>query len=260
MILVVGGTGDLGSRILRRLVDGQHDVRCLARPGTDSTAVSDAGAQVVPGDLVRPETLFPACEGADVVVASATAIGRRLAGARRPTIREVDEVGMAGLIEAAERAGVRRFVYVSYARGDRSYGTPLEIAKIRTEERLEHTRMQRVVVRPDAFQEIHLGPLGRFDVAAGKVTVMGRGDNPRRWIATEDVAALVAAVAVEDDPPAEIDVGGPEALSRNEVIALAEQATGRSFKVQRMPLPVVRFGARVLPRLNDALASIFGTG
>ena len=49
-------------------------------------------------------------------------------------------------------------------------GTPLELAKIRTEERLAATSMRSVVVRPDAFQEIHLGPLGRFDVAKGKAS------------------------------------------------------------------------------------------
>jgi uncharacterized protein YbjT (DUF2867 family) len=261
VILVVGATGDLGSRIVLRLVqDARHDVRCLVRAESDAAALSAAGATIVKGDLTQPQTLSPACEGVDVVVASATAIGRRLAGARRPSIREVDEAGMAALIDAAERAGVQRFVHVSYAHGGRSFGTPLEVAKMRTEGRLARSSMRRVVVRPDAFQEIHLGPLGRFDVGAGKVVVMGKGDNPRRWIGTDDVAALVAAVVDEVDPPAEIDVGGPEALSRNEVIEVAEQATGRSFKVQHMPLPVVRFGARVLPRANDALASIFGTG
>ena len=201
-----------------------------------------------------------ACEGVDTVVASATVIGRRLAGARRPSIRDVDEIGMAALVGAAERAGVSRFVYLSFARAGKSYGTPLEIAKIRTEERLAASPMRRVVVRPDAFQEIHLGPLGRFDVANGKVTVMGKGDNPRRWVATEDVAALVAAVSVEPDPPLEIDFGDPEPLSRNQAIEVAERAMGRPFKVQHMPLLAVKIAARILPRANDALASIFGTG
>lgn len=261
MFLVVGATGDLGSRIVRRLVREQAvPVRCLVRPGAVLTTLGEAGVEPVDGDLTQPQSLAAACEGVDTVIASATAIGRRLAGARRPSIRDVDEIGMASLVDAAERAGVSRFVYVSFARAGRSYGTPLERAKIGTEERLAATSMRCVVVRPDAFQEIHLGPLGRFDVAQGKVTVMGKGDNPRRWVATDDVAALVAAVSVEPDPPSDLDFGGPEPLTRNQAIAVAERATGRPFKVQRMPLPVVKAAARVLPRANDALASIFGTG
>jgi uncharacterized protein YbjT (DUF2867 family) len=261
MFLVVGASGDLGSRIVHRLVrEGDGSVRCLVRSGADLSALPEAAVELVEGDLTRPESLTSACEGVETVVASATVIGRRLAGARRPSIRDVDEIGMAALVDAAERAGVSRFVYVSFARAGRSFGTPLEIAKIRTEERLAASRMRRVVVRPDAFQEIHLGPMGRFDVATGRVTVMGKGDNPRRWVATEDVAALVAAVSMEPDPPPETDFGGPEPLTRNQAIDVAERATGRPFKVQRIPLPAVKAAARILPRANDALASIFGTG
>ena len=260
MILVVGGTGDLGGRIVRHLIEAGQQVRCVVRPGSDGSALRAAGADVVVGDLVDPGSLHSACAGVDTVVASATAIGRRLAGAKRPRISEADEVGMASLIEAAEAAGVQRFVYVSYAGIDRSLGTPLERAKAATEQRLTTSPMRRVVVRPDAFQEVHLGPLGRFDVAAGSVAVFGKGDLQRRWVATDDVAALVAAVVSEADPPEVIEFGGPELLSRNEAVAAAERATGRSFTVRRIPLPVARLAMKLLRRPNDALASIFGTG
>jgi uncharacterized protein YbjT (DUF2867 family) len=260
MILVVGGTGDLGGRIVRRLIEGGQEVRCVVRAGSDASALREMGASIVTGDLVDAESLEVACEGVDVVVASATAIGRRLAGAKGPKIREADELGMASLIQAAETSGVRRFVYVSYAGADRSLGTPLERAKVATERRLAASPMRRVVVRPDAFQDLHLAPIGRFDLHSGKVAVFGKGDTKRRWVAADDVAALVAAVTSESDPPELIEFGGPEALSRNEAIAVAERATGRSFKVQRVPLPVARLGMKIFSRPNDALASIFGTG
>lgn len=260
MILVVGGTGDLGGRIVRRLLEGGQQVRCLVRPGSDGSSLRSAGAEVASGDLTVPESLRPACQGIETVVASATAIGRRLAGAKTPRIREADESGMASLIESAETAGVRRFVYVSYAGLDQSLGTALERAKVACELRLAASSMRPVVVRPDAFQEVHLGVLGRFDIKQGKVAVFGKGDTKRRFVSTEDVAALVAAVASEPDPPRVIEFGGPEALSRNEAVAAAEQATGRSFKVQRLPLPVARLAMKLLSRPNDALASVVGTG
>jgi uncharacterized protein YbjT (DUF2867 family) len=260
VILVVGGSGDLGSRIVRRLREGEHEVRCLVRRDTDAASLRELGADVVRGDLADPASLPAACEGAQAAVASATAIARVLAGAKHPSIHEVDEVGMTSLVEAAEGAGVERFVYVSYAGVDASLGTPLERAKAVTERRLARSPMRRVVVRPDAFQEIHLAPIGRFDIHAGKVAVFGRGDTKRRWVATEDVAALVAAVAVEVDPPDIITFGGPEAISRNEAIAIAEQANGRRIKVQRIPRAVARLGMRLLDRPNPAMATIFGTG
>lgn len=260
MLLVVGGTGELGGRVVRLLREHGHDVRCLVRDGTDDAALRAVGATVVRGDLTRPDSLPQACGGADTVVATATVLGRRLAGDRTPTIREVDEVGMLSLVGAAEAAGVERFVFVSYAGLDTRFGMPLERAKVAVEERLAHSPLDTVVVRPDAFQEIHLGPLGRFDVAAGRVAVFGKGDTKRRWISTDDVARLVAALAVEPDPPRMVEVGGPEALSRNEAARLAERLTGRRMRVQRMPRALARLGMRLLDRRNDALASVFGTG
>jgi len=260
MLLVVGGTGDLGGRIVRLLREREEPVRALLRPGSDDTALTRLGVEVVRGDLTEPAGLVHACAGVDTVVATATMIDRRLAGARRPTIREVDQDGMAALVDASEKAGVSRFVYVSYSGVDAGLGTPLERAKVATERRLAASTMRSVVVRPDAFQEVHLAPLGRFDMQHGKVAVFGKGDAPRRYVAIDDVAALVVAVAVEPDPPALVEFGGPEALSRNQAIELAEAATGRPMKRQHMPRAAARIGMRVLARPNDALASVFGAG
>jgi uncharacterized protein YbjT (DUF2867 family) len=260
MILVVGGSGDLGSRIVRRLRDSGQEVRCLVRSETAAALLRELGVEVVRGDLVDGTSLAAACEGVKTVVASATAIGRMLAGAKHPSIHEADEVGMTSLVEAAESAGVERFVYVSYAGADSALGTPLERAKIAVENRLAGSRMRRVVVRPDAFQEIHLAPIGRFDIGSGKVAVFGKGDTKRRWVATEDVAALVAAVAVEADPPDIVTFGGPEAISRNEAVAIAERVTGKRIKVQRMPRAAAKLGMRLLDRTSPAMATVFGTG
>lgn len=260
MILVVGATGDLGGRVVRRLRDQGHDVRSLVRSASDDSELRALGADVVHGDLTEPGSLAGACEGVTTVVATATVIARRLAGARKPSIREVDEEGMASLIDAAEAAGVERFVYLSFPGVDSPIGTPLERAKIATEKRLADSTMRPVIIRADAFQEIHLGPVARFDLAAGKIEVIGKGDSRRRWISTDDVAALVAAVAVEADPARIITVGGPEAISKNEAAKVAETITGRPMKVKHMPRPVARLVIRLLDKRNDALASALGAG
>jgi uncharacterized protein YbjT (DUF2867 family) len=82
-------------------------------------------------------------------------------------------------LRAAEQACVERFVYVSFAGANAALGTPLERAKVATEQRLSASTMRTVIVRPDAFQEIHLAPLGRFDMERGKVAVYGKDGIPR---------------------------------------------------------------------------------
>jgi uncharacterized protein YbjT (DUF2867 family) len=264
VMLVVGGTGDLGGRVVRLLREQRIEVRCLVRAGSDDAELRRTGTELVAGDLTEPSSLLAACQGVDTVIATATVIGRRLAGARTPSIRAADEDGMASLVEAAEAAGVRRFVYISFAGADATPGTPrrtpLERAKLATEQRLNRSPIRTVVVRSDAFQDVHLAALGRFDLEAGKVAVFGKGDTKRRWVSIDDVAALIATVAVEPDPPAVVEFGGPEAISRNEAVRIAQAMTGRQFKVQRLPRSLTRLGIRLLDKRNDALASVFGAG
>jgi len=258
-ILVVGATGDLGQRVVRRLLQGAPQVRALVRPNTDPGRAVPEGVEIVRGDLTDPASLVPACAGVSTVVLTATAIGRRLAG-ERVSIREVDHRGGLALVEAAESAGVLRFVYMSFPGADEGAHTPLEEAKLAVEKRLRASAMRSVIVRADAFQEIHLSPVARFDVAQGKVSIIGRGDCERRWIATEDVAALVAAVTIEPDAPEVIEVGGPESMSKNMLVEVAERASGRRIKAQHVPRQLARIVIAVTARINDALASALGAG
>jgi uncharacterized protein YbjT (DUF2867 family) len=258
MLLLVGSTGDLGSQVLQRLVGGEETVRCLIRTPLQHPGSEDR-VEVVGGDLTDPASLERACEGVNTVVATATAIARRLGG-EATSIKNVDEIGMRNLVDIAGRSGVQRFVYVSFAGADAALGSPLERAKLATEQRLNASSMRVTILRPDAFQEIHLAPIGRFDMAKGKVAVFGKGDTPHRWVSTADVAALVAAEAIEPSGATVIEFGGPEALSRNQAIHIAEQLTGRTIRRQRMPRFAAKLGMRLLDRRNDALASVFGAG
>ena len=260
MILMVGSTGDLGGRVVRQLRGREQPVRCLVRPQTDAADLEALGVHVVRGDLTDPPSLRSSCTDVDMVVCTATAIGRRLAAGVGPSIREVDELGIGALTAAAEEAGVTRFVYVSYAGVEAGLNFPLERAKIATERRLRASAMQATIIRPDAFQELHLVATGCFDLRAGKVAVIGKGATRIRWVSADDVAALIAAVAVEAAPPPLIEFGGPESISRNETIAVAEKFVGRTMKRRGMPRFLARVAMRVLARPNPALASVFGVG
>ena len=259
-ILVVGATGGLGLRVVRRLRKRDERVRCLARPGADVTALEQLGAEIVRGDLLDAASLRAACEGVRTVVCTATAIARLLGGAGGPSLEQVDDRGVGDLVAAAGEAGVERFLYLSYAGVDAGLGFPLERAKRANEQRLHGSRLRPVIVRPDGFQEVQLAPEAQFDVARGTAGILGRGDTRRRFVASDDVAALVAALALEPDPPELVEVGGPEALSRNETIAIAERISGRSFRRRRLPRPLVRVAMRLLARPRPALASVLGIG
>ncbi|TQJ41871.1 uncharacterized protein YbjT (DUF2867 family) [Arthrobacter sp. SLBN-112] len=260
MILLIGATGDLGGRVARGLRSAGHKVRCLVRQNTDVAQLQAIGAEIIRGDLIDPATLAPACKGVDTVIATATAMSRRLQGSSQGSIRDVDQVGMEHLIDAAEAAGVGRFVYLSFAGIETAVETPLRHAKLAMERRLASSGMKTVIVRPDAFQEVHLSPTGRFDMAAGKVSVIGKGNTRTRWVATDDVAALLCAVALEADPPLLVEFGGPEPLSKNEACAMAGELMHRPMKVQHMPRLLARLAVRFLSRSRDGLSAALGAG
>ena len=71
---------------------------------------------------------------------------------------------------------------------------------------------------------------------------------------------IICSLPLEPDPPDVVEVGGPEALTRNEAIELAERTSGRKLKRRRLPRPVVRVAMPLLTRPKPALASIFGLG
>lgn len=257
MILVCGATGELGGRVARRLV-AKVPVRALVRPATNASELEAAGVEVVRGDLREAASLGPALVGVDTVVTTANAISRILSGAKDVTIAGVDGTGNLNLIRAAQNAGVTRFVLLSGAGlGPQLAGmAPLSGAKWAAEQALAATPMQRVIVRPDMFQEVWLAPMTGIDAAAGKALIYGRGQTPQRYVAIDDVADLVAHLTLADSPPEVVEFGGPQALSRMEVVALFEEATGAPMKVRHVPRLALSVGHRVLARPKPEIASL----
>ncbi|MFF7438487.1 NAD-dependent epimerase/dehydratase family protein [Streptomyces sp. NPDC008122] len=109
-ILITGATGFIGGRVAATAAAsaGPARVRLLARrPLTPPAA---PGVEVAPGDLRDPDSLRRACEGADVLIHCASAIG-----ADEDLSRAVNDEGTRALVDAAVRAGVTRIVSLSTA-------------------------------------------------------------------------------------------------------------------------------------------------
>ena len=109
-ILVTGGSGFIGSRLIPKFVSDGHEVFALARSTSSDGKVRALGAKPVRGDLESSQPL--SLPGLDSVVHAAAHF--HFAGPRAPYFRtNVD--GTVALLRAAEKAGVGRFVYLSAA-------------------------------------------------------------------------------------------------------------------------------------------------
>ena len=255
MILLVGGTGLLGSRIAAKLRERGVAFRALIRDGSDAAGI--AGGEAVRGDLHRADTLAPAVADVTTVITTANSIARRLGGDKSVSISATDIAGNENLIDAAERAGVERFVFLSAADTPEMRAAPFVRAKRRIEGRLARSPLREVIVQPEMFQEVWLSEAVQLDWRNGKATVFGRGETPHAYVAVDDVAEATVRLALADDPPRVVAFGGSEALTRNEVVRRFERA-GRPMKVRRVPRSALRAGAAALSRVNPVLASLLG--
>jgi len=239
MNLIVGATGLLGGEICTLLRAGGRRVRALTRPASDAGRVARLrghGVEFVPGDLKDRASLEAACHGAGTVITTASSMLSRQPG---DTIETVDRQGQLDLVDAAEAAGVRHFVLVSFPPVALDF--PLQSAKRDVEARLQQSRMAYTILQPTCFDEVWLSPALGFDVPKAAAQIYGGGHHRISWISAHDVARF--AVAALDTPRAlnaVIRLGGPEALSPLDVVQLAERITGRQFDVQHTPENVLR--------------------
>jgi nucleoside-diphosphate-sugar epimerase len=106
---VTGGSGFIGGALLRRLRTDGWSVRALARSDAAAQKVAGAGAEPVGGDLDDVDAMATGAQGCDVAFHAAAALGD---WGRREDFERSNVQGTRNALEAARRAGVRRFVQV----------------------------------------------------------------------------------------------------------------------------------------------------
>lgn len=238
-VLVVGATGFLGGEVCAQLLAANKKVKAIVRSASDPSkvqALKAMGIETTVADIKNPGTLQEALDGVDAVISTASSTLSRTEG---DSIETVDLQGQLNLVHAAAARGIQQFIYISFLPSPESF--PLQDAKRAVEQQLLQSGINYTILRPTFFTEVWLGPHLGFDAFNGKVTVYGNGNNKISFISLRDVAAF--AVASLDNPEAVnriIELGGPEALSPAEVIAIFEQQAGRKFEVQYVPEEAIR--------------------
>jgi uncharacterized protein YbjT (DUF2867 family) len=257
MIAIAGGSGRLGRVLASRLRERGLPVRILTRNPDHVPASIRDRAEVATADVRQPASLGPALSGAATVVSAITGFG----GPGAAGAAAVDGDGNLALIEAAEAAGVERFVLLSVR--DAAPDSPVILfrAKHAAEQRLRSSQLAWTIVRPTAYAELWVDMIGRPLVETGRTRIFGRGRNPVNFVAVDDVARTVEAALI--DPAQQgvvLDAVGPENLSLNDLVATVERVTGRSGRVDHASPMVMRLLAIVLARPRPVLADQIRAG
>ena len=230
-ILVTGGTGSLGSRVVDGLRGAGHGVRVLSRSGRSDT---------VRGDLATGEGLEAAVEGVETLVHCASSPTRT---------RRVDVEGTWRLLQAGSRAGVSHILFVSIVGVDRNPYFPYYKMKLETERIVERSEVPWTILRATQFH----GFLLRFIRPLGRLPVMPA---PRGFLfqpidvgeAADRTAELALAAPAGRVP----DIGGPEVRTFADLARAYLKAAGLRRRVLEVQVPgkmarALREGAQVAP-------------
>jgi len=245
MILVTGGTGFVGTHLIRRLREQNIAVRVVVRNLNKVRLIEDLGVEIINGDVSDRTSLERAMRGIERVI-HLVGIIQEGPGV---TFQGVHLEGTRNVVDAAKGAGVRHFFYQS-ALGTRPDGrSAYHKTKWLAEELVRTSGIPFTILRPsliygpgDQFT-IRLSDMIRF---SPMIPVIGSGASKVQPIFIDDVVACIVK-AVTGDPflNAGYEVGGPDQLTYEEVTVAIAEAMGVKRPTLHMPLFFVRSMARV---------------
>lgn len=253
LVLVAGASGRLGVEVVREFKARGARVRALGRSAARLEAVRGLADELCVADALDPRSLPPALEGVDRVFSclGASVIPMPQYGAR--TFSRVDTPANRNLIQAAMEAGARKFVYVSVFGHDRLPRNDFIRGHERVVEALRASGLEYAVLRPTGFfsamDEILL-------VASRGLLPEFNAGTPRTNPIHEADLALACVDAFDRPSGYEADIGGPDALTRREIAALAWRAIGREARAVRVPVTVLRTAGLLFYPFNPRVGSL----
>lgn len=250
MLLLTGATGSVGSRLLPLLLERGEEVRCLVREPRRLGA-SRVDVQIALGDLGEmsdPYLVRQALRGVDTVIHLAATIRDQ----PPHRIEELNGLATVRLLRAAERSGVRRFVFFSALNASVAQRTRFFRAKWLAEQAVASSALETTIFAPSIVYDRSdpwVTLLRRFSFLP-VLPVSGEGKARFEPIWAQDAARCVVA-ALDRGERSRYELAGPETLNYDQMSDLVGRVAGRPRPLVHLPLPLVRAGL-------IAIRSVFG--
>ena len=226
-IILAGATGYLGSHLVKVMQNQHFSFKTIARNNEKLMQMGLNKDQILQAEVTKTQTLKGLLKGADILI-STIGITRQKDGL---TYMDVDYQANLNLLEEAKKAGVKKFIYVAAINGDKMRHLKIMAAKEKFVDALKASGMEYIIVRPNGF----FSDMKDFLEMAKKGTVylFGDGNFKLNPIHGEDLAKVI--IDAIDQSNVEIEVGGPDILSQNEIAEMALNAHGKAIKIRHLP-------------------------
>ncbi len=244
MIVITGASGYVGSHITRKLAELGMPVRAMVRNKSYADKegrLSDLPIEFMEGDVTRPETLLPVFQGATGIVHT-VAIAKETGG------RAYDPVnyqGTVNVVEAAQQAGVSRFINMSQLGADSKKPYRFLASKGKAQEYVAGSSLAWTAFRPSVIW----GPEDEFANTFARLVpfspiiypIIGDDSSTFQPVWVEDVAAAVAnSLDDESTTGKELELGGPEILTLEEIERRTLDAIGAKRRMIHFPMSLLR--------------------
>ena len=255
---ITGGTGFIGTYVIRRLAQAGHEMVCLARETSDTSALEEVGATIVKGDVTKKGSMLEAMKGCDWLIHLANIY--TFWEPDKQVYTEVNVEGTRNVMECALETGVSKVLHVSSMV---TYGTPADVpftedskvGPVRYSEYAE-TKYQGDLVVWDLYRSKALpvlmvypgGVLGAGDnKASGQyIQELARGQRPARafddsiitWVHVADVAEIIVRALEKEDNIGDKYLAGKEQLSFAQLNKMVNEVSGVPLPSMHLPSSV----------------------
>lgn len=245
MILVTGGTGFVGSHLIGRMRQEGIPVRAIVRDPDKARSLIEIGVDVVKGDVSNSASLEKAATGVERVI-HLVGIIQKAAGA---TFQDVHVEGTRRVMEAAKKADVRHFFYLSALGTRPDAKSEYHKTKWAAEELVRAGGMPYTIMRPSLIY----GAGDQFTIRLSEMIrlspflpVIGSGRSKVQPIFIDDVAACILKAVTSDCCLNGVyEIGGPDQLSYEEVTLAIAEAMGVKRHALHLPLFFMKSAAAV---------------
>lgn len=238
-LLIIGGTGTLGRQIVLQALTKGYQVRCLVRNFRKASFLKEWGAELVYGDLTKPETIPPCLKGITAVIDASTSRATEF-----DSLKKVDWEGKLALIEAAKIAKIQQFIFFSAQNVENFPTIPFMKVKNGIEIKLKESKIPYTIFRLTGFYQ---GLIEQYAIPILENLPIWV-TNEKTYIAymdTQDIAKFcLRSLQIPQSKNQTFFLTGSRGWLSSEIINLCEQLAGQQAKVQRVPL----FGLKLISR------------